>query len=364
MGLTILSVAFPFARVEMDATGGAEQVLAMLDRAIVAAGWRSVVVAQEGSRISGTLLAARARRGLIDGAGRAQTHADVRALIERAMVEHRPDVIHLHGLDFAAYGPPPGPPALITLHLPFAWYDPPALTPERPDTVFNAVSHWQARQASGVDLAAVIENGVDIPPPRPRPKAGFALALGRICPEKGFHEALDAAKAADMPMILAGEAFPYAEHQHYLAREILPRLDARRRWVGPVRGAAKRRLLSAARCLVAPSKAPETASLVAREALAAGTPVVAYRQGALTETIRDGVTGLLVDTVGEMARAISAAAGLDSRACRAEAAGRFSAERMSAAYLDLYARLAAAKPGLRITRLAQGPDRLTTPLRA
>ena len=94
-------------------------------------------------------------------------------------------------------------------------------------------------------------------------RRGFALTLGRICPEKGQHLALDAAHAAGLPLLLGGAVFPYPAHQAYFTASIAPRLDRLRRWLGPLPFARKRRLLSAARCLLVPSTADETASLVA-----------------------------------------------------------------------------------------------------
>jgi glycosyltransferase involved in cell wall biosynthesis len=94
---------------------------------------------------------------------------------------------------------------------------------------------------------------------------------------------------------------------------------------------------------VAPSLAPETSSLVAREALAAGTPVVALRAGALAETIDPGRTGVLVDRPEALADAIHEAGGLDPQACRDVARIRFPARRMIEQYLDVYRRLAAGE---------------------
>jgi glycosyltransferase involved in cell wall biosynthesis len=170
------------------------------------------------------------------------------------------------------------------------------------------------------------------------------VALGRICPEKGFHLALDAARRARVPLLLAGSVFPYPEHRRYFEEEIRPRLDGQRRWIGPVAGAAKRRLLAAARCLLAPSLAPETSSLVAREALAAGTPVVALRAGALAETVEPGRTGVLVDHPEGLADAIDEARRLDPEECRGVARARFPVRRMLDQYLDAYRRLAAGEP--------------------
>jgi glycosyltransferase involved in cell wall biosynthesis len=172
------------------------------------------------------------------------------------------------------------------------------------------------------------------------------MALGRICPEKGFHRALAAARLADVPLLLAGEVQPFPEHQRYYAERIVPRLDARRRYVGPVAIRRKRRLLSAARCLLVPSAAPETSSLVAMEALACGTPVVAFDVGALPEVVEHGRTGFLVRDVREMADAIARVGELDPGECRAAARERFSVDWMAARYIDTYHRLAQRRAGI------------------
>jgi glycosyltransferase involved in cell wall biosynthesis len=105
--------------------------------------------------------------------------------------------------------------------------------------------------------------------------------------------------------------------------------------------ARKRRLLSAARCLLVPSLAPETSSLVAMEALACGTPVVAFASGALAEIVEPGVTGFLAGSVDEMAEAIRRCGQIDPSACRRVARERFSLREMTDAYLSLYSRLGA-----------------------
>jgi glycosyltransferase involved in cell wall biosynthesis len=197
-----------------------------------------------------------------------------------------------------------------------------------------------------------VPNGVDVDRlASPVSRRGYALALGRICPEKGFHVALDAARIAGVPLLLAGEVYPYPEHERYFRDEIAPRLDRRRKFVGPAGFARKRRLLSGARCLLVPSLAPETSSLVAMEALACGTPVIAHRTGALPGIVEHCRTGFLVDGADEMARAIRAASSIDPEACRRAARERFSSAGMIELYLETYRlladpeRLAAAAAG-------------------
>ncbi len=339
--LTILSVGYPFAPVSADPVGGAEQVLSRLDAALTQEGHTSVVIAPKGSSVAGELRGFDSVRGEIDDSVRAAVHGEVRAVIAQSIERDRPDVIHFHGIDFADYLPVQGPPCLITLHLPLDWYPAHALQPSRDDVVLVPVSASQARSApTGATLGAPIENGVPIPQ-QPARKGDFAVTLGRICREKGIHDALDAAREAGSRLLLAGRVFPYAEHRRYWRDLVRPRLDEARRWIGRIAGRRKEALLTGAKCLLVPSRAAETSSLVAMEAIAAGTPVIAYSSGALPEVVEHGRTGFIVDDVEAMADAIGEVGRLDPDECRRIAIERFPLQRMIDSYFDEYRRLAA-----------------------
>ncbi|MEK9282844.1 glycosyltransferase family 4 protein [Bradyrhizobium sp. ISRA442] len=341
MVLTVLNVAYPFAPVGPDSVGGAEQVIHQLDEALVHSGHRSILVACAGSRSAGThVCVRRASESLhqieIEAAQRRHRQA-----IALALTRWPIDVVHLHGIDFHTYLPRDGPPALVTLHLPVDWYPGEALTPRRSNVWFNSVSRYQhVTSASKPHMLAPIENGIaDHFFEADGAKRKFALMLARICPEKGVHLAIEAAKRANIALIIGGEVFPYAAHQRYFETQVEPALDRWRRFIGPVDLARKRRLLAMARCVLIPSLASETSSLVAREALACGTPVIAFDRGALAEIIENGRTGFLVGDESQMAQAIERASELDSGACRRSARERFSLERMTESYLSVYQKL-------------------------
>ena len=338
--LTVLSVGYPFAPVTADPAGGAEQVLAQLDRTLTEVGHRSVVIAAEGSDVTGELHAVPTARRNLDEKEMARVEAMARAQVAEQLRRDRLDLVHYHGIDFDACRVETGVPQLATLHLPISWYAEAAL---RSGVRLLPVSRSQAAGAPArLPLLPPIGNGVDLDRYQPgNARLDYALVIGRVAPEKGFHDAIAAAKRAGAPLIAAGQLYSYPTHQRYFDEQVAPALDAGRRWIGPVSGEAKARLIAQARCLLVPSTAPETSSLVAMEALASGTPVIAYRSGALPEVVTDGLTGFIVDDMEGMADAIGRIGEIDPVACRAAAEARFSARRMGAEYLRLYEKLAA-----------------------
>jgi glycosyltransferase involved in cell wall biosynthesis len=342
MGLTVLNIAYPLAPVRPDTAGGAEQVMAALDRALVAAGHRSLVIACAGSKTAGELLATAPLPAKFTEDGRRNAQGLHRRRIAEALRRWPVDLVHCHGHDFPEYLPACDIPALITLHLPVDHYPPEALSACRPRLYFNCVSASQRETfPDSPRMLPEIPNGVPVCELQASRHARrkFAMALGRICPEKGFHYALDAAALAGIPLLVAGQAFPYQDHERYFTEQIHPRLGLRARLVGNLDFPRKRRFLGAAHCLLMPSLIAETSSLVAMEAIACGTPVIAFSAGALPDIVEHGVTGFIVHNVDEMAGAIHAVDRLDRECCRAIARSRFSVQRMVESYFAYYHRL-------------------------
>jgi glycosyltransferase involved in cell wall biosynthesis len=143
-------------------------------------------------------------------------------------------------------------------------------------------------------------------------------------------------------------------------------------FIGELGGAEKDRLLGEALALLFPIDWPEPFGLVMIEAMACGTPVVAWRNGSVPEVIEDGVTGFVVDSVDEAVRAVGRVGELDRRDCRAVFEQRYDAARMARAYLDVYRRVAHAEPGrwspdrpgarTLAARASASPGRLCEPL--
>lgn len=343
---TILSVAYPLTDVGADAVGGSEQILTILDRSLTAAGHRSIVIAAEGSKISGRLIASPRSKRKLDESIREWARQIHRRLIQEALAKYAIDLVHMHSLDFHNYVPVSDVPVLATLHLPPDWYPSRVFRLKRRDFRMNCVS-WSQHCCCprSPHLLEPIPNGVDVDRLGGKAaKQDFALAMGRICPEKGFHLALDAAHRAGVELLLAGQVFPYESHLLYFRNEIQPRLDGLRRFVGPLGFARKKRLLAQARCLIIPSLVAETSSLVAMESLACGTPVIAFRSGALPEIVEHGRTGFIVSDVKGIARALLKVDGLDPDDCRIAAQVRFSAHSMAEKYLSVYEQLIGKSP--------------------
>src|SRR4051794_3038066 len=183
--LTILTVAYPLATVSLDSIGGAEQIAALLDAGLTSAGHNSIVIASEGSRVAGTLLATPRWDGSLDDDVQSEAAAAHASAISQALARWNVDVVHLHGVDFHQYLPPAGATTLVTLHLPISWYPLSLFDSGRGDLFFNCVSASQQTYCPPcARLVPHIANGVALEKFAARhARRDFALALGRICPE-------------------------------------------------------------------------------------------------------------------------------------------------------------------------------------
>ena len=336
----ILYIAYPLLPVSDQSCGGAEQVLHTLEAEMSARGHRTTVAACDGSRVAGELLP-------IGPPPVADDHLAERqeALHQKVLAALRSrsfDLIHDHSGAFWQHAREVNVPVLATLHLPRRMYPRELFANIAPNVSFNCVSASQARDFRDLpNLAGVAENGIALERfPLTAEKGDYLLWLGRVCVEKGAHLAIEAAERAQLPLVLAGQVYPFAYHRRYFAECVEPHIARHDvRWVERPAFAEKLELLRRARAVLLPSLVDETSSLVALEAWACGTPVIAFRRGALAQLVRPGVNGFLVETAEEMAEVIRRASELEPAACRGSVEGKYTAERMADGYARLYDQL-------------------------
>jgi glycosyltransferase involved in cell wall biosynthesis len=222
---------------------------------------------------------------------------------------------------------------------------------------YNSTGAYVAISASDrhprLNYHATIHHGIDTDlfALHPDP-GGYLLFFGRIHPDKGTAQAIDVARRVGLPLVVAG----IIQDQDYFDACVAPHLDGQRvRYLGPVGAEDRSALLGRADALLHLIGFDEPFGFSVVEAMACGTPVIAFRRGSMPELVDEGVTGFVVDTVAEAAAAVAAASSLDRAPIRAQAVARFGRDRMIGEYLDAYdelldrpgdrGRLAGSRPG-------------------
>jgi glycosyltransferase involved in cell wall biosynthesis len=244
------------------------------------------------------------------------------------------DLVHNH-LDWLplAFDRLARAPIVTTIH----GFSSPAILPAYRHSRSAFVSISLADRAPGIDYAANVYHGVDLAELPFDAAGGDALvSFGRIHPDKGTKEAIEIAAAAGRRLVLCG----IVQDERYYAEQVEPRVDGDRVvYLGSVGPLERGVVLGGAAALLHPIAFDEPFGLSVVESMICGTPVIAYPRGSMAEIVDEGVTGFLVGGVEEAAAAVEQAAVLDRAACRAAAAGRFSAERMVDDYLRVYEQL-------------------------
>jgi glycosyltransferase involved in cell wall biosynthesis len=200
------------------------------------------------------------------------------------------------------------------------------------DSAYVSIS--DADRVPELDYAATVYHGIDLTRFAFSATPGEDLViLGRIHPDKGTAEAIEIARRCGRRLLIAGPV----QDEGYFATEVEPYVDGDRvRYLGSVGPEQRSELLAAAAALLHPIAFAEPFGLSVVEAMAAGTPVVAYAKGSMPEVVDEGVTGCLVSDVGGAVTAVDRAVRLDRTAVRRVAEARFSADRMVADYVAVY----------------------------
>lgn len=316
--------------------GGTEQVVDSLARGLSARG-HTVVLAASGDSTCPVEL-----RSVVPASGGEIGSAvpELRHVVHAHQVLADCDVIHDHTLigPLLGLGRRSGPPVVTTCHgvmdgLLAEHYR--ALATSVP---VIAISQAQAAGAPGL-ATAVIHHGV-VPEDFPvgRGDGDFLLFLGRMCADKGAHRAVRVARAAGVPLLIAAKMREPAEREYFESR-VRPLLGSGVEYLGEVSGVEKLELLGAARALLMPIRWPEPFGMVMVEALACGTPVLAFPEGAAPEVLEDGATGFLCRDEERLVAAVRRVDRLSRAACRTSVEERFSARRMAAEHVSVYTSL-------------------------
>jgi glycosyltransferase involved in cell wall biosynthesis len=324
--------------------GGTERVIAWLVDELVELGHDVTLFASGDSKTKGKLHAVWPRALRLGRKG-ADPNAACALLIEAIAERARDfDVIHSH-VDWL---PLPvlsrtGVPFLTTMHGRLDLPGLPQVIGAFADAPFVSISADQRRPLPEANWIATIQHGLPKDMFRPSYKPGSYLAfLGRLTADKGPEDAIRIARAARMPLRIAAK-IPRAETA-YFKNKLEPNIDGQTvQLVGEVDDAKKQPFLANAAGLLFPIGWPEPFGLVMIEAMACGTPVIAYRSGSVPEVVEDGVTGFIVDGEEQAIRAVKELGRLDRRVVRARFEERFAARRMANEYESRYRELVARR---------------------
>ena len=344
--LRIAMLAPPWIPVPAPGYGGVESVVSTLTETLVGRGHDVTLFCAPGSVSRATVVPLlqephphEIERSLyeVDHVGQTFDHIDL------AVGGDRFDVIHDHcGFTGLAMAGRIDTPLVHTLHGPFTTETAAFYARHGHKATLVGISRAQLASAPA-ELGPIssIPNPIDVRTwPLQERKGDYLLWVGRMTQEKGPHRAIAAARAVDVPLVLAGVIQP--GQQAFFDREVAPHIDGKAvRFVGEIGGAAKRSLFARARGLLMPIRWDEPFGMVMVEALACGTPVIAFPEGAARELVIDGKTGFLVDNERAMADAIGLLRRIDARECRGWVLEHCDVEVVAAAYERTYRSVAA-----------------------
>jgi glycosyltransferase involved in cell wall biosynthesis len=346
--MRIAMVAPPWIPIPPHGYGGIEYVVALLCDALVERGHDVELFCAPGSRSRATvrpMLSAPHPESIGLGVFEADHVARSLEAIDGAAERGQPfDVIHDHsGCVLLAMADRVKLPVVHTVHGPFDDVMSEFYAAHSRKGRLVCISHSQASSTPiGAHVSAVVHNPIDVDAwPVGHHKADYLLWLGRFVPEKGPQRAIRVAQKANRRLILAGTVQP--RYERFFADEVQPHINGDTiTFVGEVGGARKQQLFADAYAFLMPITWPEPFGMVIVESLAAGTPVLAFANGAAPEIIEQGRTGFLVNDEDEMAAAVERAGSLDPLECR-RGAERFSPLRVAAGYEAAYVDAARAR---------------------
>jgi glycosyltransferase involved in cell wall biosynthesis len=342
--MRIAQVAPLYESVPPKYYGGTERVVSYLTEELVHQG-HEVTLFASGDSVTKANLVAACRRSL-----RLNKHCVDQLSHQILMLEHvfqraaEFDIIHFH-VDYLHFPLSRRQPIthVTTLH---GRLDIPDLGPlyqEFRGMPVISISNVQREPLPWANWQATVYHGIPADMYRFREEPGRYLAfLGRISPEKRVDRAIEIAKRVQIPLKIAAKVDPV--DKRYFKREIEPLLgDPLVEHVGEIGDGEKNEFLGNACALLLPIDWPEPFGLVIIEAMACGTPVIAYRGGAVPEVMEEGHTGFIVEALEDAVKAVRRLPELSRRRCREVFEQRFTATRMAHDYVQVYERLTNSK---------------------
>lgn len=361
--MKIAQVAPLFESVPPRAYGGTERVVHYLTEELVRQGHQVVLYASGDSRTSAELRPVVAEALRLARERREPLACQILQLAAVAREAEEFDFIHFHTdyLHFPLFRHI-AVPHVTTLHGRLDLLDLKPMFSEFQDAPVVSISNHQRLPLPMARWIGTVYNGLPgtLYEFQPRPGAWLAF-LGRMSPEKGPETAIEIARRVGLPLKMAAKVD--SVDRDYFDTRIRPLIDGRDiEYLGEVDEAGKNELLGGALALLFPVDWPEPFGLAMVEAMACGTPVIAFRRGSVPEVMAEGKTGYIVDSVDEAVAALDRIGRIDRAACRAHFMEKFSARRMAEDYVAVYRRLSGDTPGERRALWRDSPYAGTSPV--
>ena len=339
--------------------GGTERVVAWLSDALVEAGHDVTLFASADAQTRATLVPVRDQAIRLDPAllkSDLAAHMTMLHEVRRRMDEF--DVLHFHvDMVHFPFFEDCAERTLTTLHGRLDLKDLPGVYRRWHQFPLASISLDQRKPLRNANWVGCVHHGLprdlcrfNARPAGAAPTGDYLAFLGRVSPEKRVDRAIAIARRVGMPLKIAAKVDP--GDKAYYEREIEPLLHGGDvEFIGEINDRQKPEFLGNARALLFPIDWPEPFGIVMIEAMACGTPVVAWNRGSVPEVLEDGVTGRIVDNEDDAVKAVRDVLAYDRAAVRAVFERRFTDEAMASHYLDLYAQLVRAREpdlGLRL----------------
>ncbi|MBZ5602125.1 MAG: glycosyltransferase family 4 protein [Acidobacteriia bacterium] len=338
--MKIAQVAPLYESVPPAKYGGTERIVSYLTEELVREGHDVTLFASGDSKTSAHLVP-QCRRALRTDERCLDPLAPHVTMIEQVWRRaHEFDILHFH-VDYLHYSVCRRleTPHLTTLHGRLDLPELPPLYRTFSDVPVNSISQAQRKPLPFANWVGTVAHGL--------PEALYAFDeapgnyltfVGRVSPEKGLDRAIEIARRADMPLKIAAKVDQ--KDRDYFEAVLRPAMNHPSiEFLEEIGDGEKQELIGKARAVLFPINWPEPFGIVMIEALACGTPVIAFRCGSVPEVIEEGVTGFVVSDVGQAVKSVERLASLSRKQCRAAFEQKFSAGRMAAAYTALYEKL-------------------------